>query len=78
MGGSGDPAANLPSNLIVLCGSATTGCHGWATGRPAEAGKDGRGWVVQRGMVPAAVPVLVAGRGLVYLSVDAEYLDALP
>ena len=28
MGGTNDPSINSPANLIVLCGSGTTGCHG--------------------------------------------------
>lgn len=28
MGGTKDPAINQMSNLIVLCGSGITGCHG--------------------------------------------------
>lgn len=29
MGGTRDPKVNLPANLLLLCGSGTTGCHGW-------------------------------------------------
>lgn len=29
MGGSKDPNANLPANILLLCGSGTDGCHGW-------------------------------------------------
>jgi hypothetical protein len=28
MGGSKDPRINDPANLLALCGSGTTGCHG--------------------------------------------------
>jgi hypothetical protein len=28
MGGTRDPEINEPFNLLVLCGSGTTGCHG--------------------------------------------------
>lgn len=27
-GGSRDPLVNTPSNLVLLCGTGTTGCHG--------------------------------------------------
>lgn len=37
MGGSRWPGINLPANLLTLCGSGTTGCHGWVTDHPAEA-----------------------------------------
>jgi hypothetical protein len=29
MGGSKDPETNDPANLVLVCGSATTGCHGY-------------------------------------------------
>ena len=29
MGGSKDPVTNSPANLLLLCSSGTTGCHGW-------------------------------------------------
>lgn len=29
MGGTKRLDANQPQNLLVLCGSGTTGCHGW-------------------------------------------------
>ena len=33
-----DPAVrDLPCNIVELCGSGTTGCHGWAHAHPAEA-----------------------------------------
>jgi hypothetical protein len=37
MGGSKDPATNSPSNVLLLCGSGTTGCHGWVESHRAEA-----------------------------------------
>ena len=29
MGGTRDPRINDPRNLVLVCGSGTTGCHGW-------------------------------------------------
>jgi hypothetical protein len=29
MGGSREKWVNLPGNLLLLCGSGVTGCHGW-------------------------------------------------
>lgn len=55
MGGSRHAAR--PSALIVLCGSGTTGCHGWVEEHPAEArtlgyrvppGTDPELWPVRR------------------------------
>ena len=37
MGGSRDPRLNLPSNIILLCGSGTEGCHGWVESNRSEA-----------------------------------------
>lgn len=28
---------HAPDNLVLLCGSGTTGCHGWAHANPADA-----------------------------------------
>jgi hypothetical protein len=42
------------SNLQLLCGSGTTGCHGWATTHPREALHDG--WRVPMGQTPADWP----------------------
>jgi hypothetical protein len=29
MGGTRDPLSRHPSNIVLICGSGTTGCHGW-------------------------------------------------
>ena len=37
-----DPTVrDLPSNIVELCGSGTTGCHGWTHAHPAEAERFG-------------------------------------
>lgn len=46
MGGSRDAWVNLPANLIVLCGSGVTGCHGWVESNRGEAVE--LGWIVSR------------------------------
>jgi hypothetical protein len=54
MGGTADPAANQPANLVLLCGSATTGCHGRAEDRRDPWGER-QGYVIRHGAgVPAA------------------------
>ena len=53
MGGSG--LLESPENLIRMCGSGTTGCHGWAHGNPEQA--RAYGWIVRRLQDPADVPV---------------------
>lgn len=55
MGGSKDPRLGLPSNLLRLSGSGSTGCHGWVTNHPAAAYD--LGLLVRRGQDPAKVPV---------------------
>jgi hypothetical protein len=68
-GGTSDPAANSPANLIVVCGSGTTGCHGRIERDRAWA--EARGYLVRRGRVgPADRAVLVAGAGWMMLDVD--------
>jgi hypothetical protein len=48
--------ANCLSNLLWLCGSGTTGCHGWVESNRTASYE--AGWLVRHGNVPpAAVPV---------------------
>lgn len=56
MGGTRDAAINRPSNLITLCGSGTTGHHGWVEHHPAFARE--AGWALSRTDDPLTVPVL--------------------
>lgn len=42
-------------NLILLCGSGTTGCHGWVHGHPSESYK--HGWLVRSYHEPRVIPV---------------------
>jgi hypothetical protein len=58
MGGSRDPRLNLPSNLVLLDGSGTTGCHGEVESHRADA--EAAGYLVPRHLDPAEVPVTVA------------------
>lgn len=68
MGGSRWPGINLPSNLLTLCGSGTTGCHGWVEERPSQA-KDLGLAVSQHHPNPGAVPVFT-WRGWLLLNDD--------
>ena len=52
----GDAGAHTAANLILLCGSATTRCHGHVESRRTEAYAEG--FLVERGQDPATVPVL--------------------
>lgn len=42
-------------NLILLCGSGTTGCHGWVHSHPMEAYE--QGFLVHSYQEPSKVPV---------------------
>lgn len=50
-------AINQPGNLLSLCGSGTTGCHGWVTGHPAEARELGYALRTNGTEDPTTVPV---------------------
>lgn len=60
MGGTKDPAVNQMSNLILLCGSGVTGCHGNI--------EKNRRWAYTLGFLlsatddPASTPVLLNKR----------------
>lgn len=62
MGGTKDPAANLPSNLLLLCGSATSpgGCHLLCEQRDPHMHE--RGLWLYSWEDPAEVPVMLASR----------------
>jgi hypothetical protein len=50
--------SHQPDNLILLCGSGTTGCHGWVHAHPAAA-RD-FGWLLKSTENPLDVPVAYA------------------
>lgn len=56
MGGSKRPDTNGPANLILVCGSATTGCHQRIESEPEWAAK--RGLRLRQNQTPSQVPVL--------------------
>lgn len=72
MGGTKWFGINLPSNLLVLCGSGTTGCHGYVEEHPTEA--MALGYAVSRYKDPFTVPVEIEGR-LVWLTNSATYME---
>lgn len=78
MGGTRWSGANLPSNLLVLCGSATTpgSCHEFAESHRSAA--VAAGWLVLSRTDPATVPVLITRDRWCYLTDSAEYVDAPP
>lgn len=66
------------SNGVLLCGSGTTGCHGWAHRYPREA--RAAGFAVNSWEDPALVPVLLymAGKRPVYLDDDGGWSSEPP
>lgn len=59
-GAGGSRHANTMANLVALCGSATTLCHGHVESYRIEA--RGEGYLVPDGYVPEEWPVLVLRR----------------
>lgn len=77
MGGTRRPYTNQPQNLIVLCGSGTTGCHGDVESHRADA--IANGWLLPQSADPAAEPVLVAHSSRwVWLRADGTYAAEPP
>lgn len=76
MGGTRVEWINDVTNLLLLCGSGTTGCHGRVESHRADAYI--AGWLLRTGEHPAEVPVLIHARGAVYLTPDGGYQEGAP
>jgi hypothetical protein len=74
MGGTRWAGINLPSNLMLVCGSGTTGCHGVVESH--RAGAVAAGWLVLSRTDPATVAVLITRDRWCYLTNDGQYADA--
>lgn len=62
--GRGRGGITRPSDLQLLCGSGTTGCHGWKTNNPREATR--QGYTVPSRIEPSDWPArrfFATGRG---------------
>jgi 5-methylcytosine-specific restriction enzyme A len=77
MGGTKDDRLNLPSNLVLLCGSATTpdGCH-TSVERFRQAAIV-TGWIVARTADPARVPVKFASGRWYLLNTDGTITETV-
>lgn len=76
MGGTKLTALNLPPNLLHLCGSGTTGCHGWIEHHRTQAIRLGvllPSWF--RHTPLDQTPVRLA-QGWVFLTLSGGYVDA--
>lgn len=79
-GGSSDPAINRPSNLLLVCGTGTTGCHGALTDNAQRLVALDAGWIVliNTSDDPIDVPVHHAVHGLVYLDDEGGWSPVPP
>jgi hypothetical protein len=78
MGGTDRTELNEPSNLLALCGSGTSGCHGWVESHRSDSYGDG--WLCYRNDDPRNIMVKVINPDsmsdrfqYVYLSDDGTY-----
>lgn len=75
MGGTRDPRVNSPANLVLLCGTGVTGCHGWVESHRALARE--QGWLVSQWADPVDVPIVHMGH-VTYLTEQGQALPELP
>ena len=68
--------ADAAENLILTCGSGTTGCHGWMHGNPADA--TALGFIVPSWANPADWPILHSLYGWVLLLPDGTAIGVDP
>lgn len=74
-GGTSNPDVNLPSRLVVLCGSGTTGCHGWAEENRREA--EALGLLLRDGDDPYTTPVST-WYGVAFLDDKGDWSSEMP
>lgn len=66
------PLLNSPANLITLCGSGSSGCHGWVHEHTGEAYE--KGWLVHSWEDhPELVHLLTRQHGWVYLTEEGGW-----
>lgn len=70
MGGSKRPDTNLPANIVTLCGSGVTGCHGHIESHREEARE--MGLLLHQGQHPDTEAVLTH-RGWLLLDNDGDF-----
>lgn len=74
-GGTTRPDTNLPANLILVCGTGTSLCHGRIERKRHEA--QGFGWAIPlAASCPADWSVWTADRGRIYLDDDGSWRPA--
>lgn len=74
MGGTTRPDTNSPANLLLVCGTGTTGCHGWIESNRTESRI--LGYLVSQSGHPDLVVVELADHRHVTLAHDGTYREA--
>lgn len=75
LGGSRDPRVNDYRNLVRLCGSGTTGCHGHVHAHPAQSRE--HGWII-RSLDDLDTPMRTKFGSRIELSADGTRRDTWP
>lgn len=75
-GGDTRPETNLPGNLVLLGGSATTGCHQEVESHRAQAGITG--FILQSTALPSQVPIKHAVHGWCLLDDEGGWEPCAP
>lgn len=75
MGGTRDPRSSDPRNLILLCGTGTTGCHDWVESH-RDAARDA-GWLL-RGYHELDRPLITRLGTRIVLFADGSREDIWP
>lgn len=73
MGGTSRTDTNSPANLLLVCGTGTTGCHGWIESHRDESFRFG--YLLRQYEDPAQV-VVELHHGRVHLEHDGTYRKA--
>lgn len=76
MGGTKRTSSHGVSNLLLLDGSGTTGCHGYVEANRTWAYE--AGYLIRQTGEPADIRVLIGGHRWVRLPSSGEYVDAEP
>lgn len=71
--GMGGTTRNIhtPAWILHVCGSGTTGCHGYIEGNRTLAYRNG--WLLRANQIPATTPAWIRGTGFVILNDDGRY-----
>ena len=56
MGGTRNPLIDMPAALLLLCGSGTTGCHGWVESHRTKS--LGQGFLLRDVALAEVIPVV--------------------